>query len=140
MFVQATTGQVRASIARSSFVEGGRGLEARTGPLTVVSAMNSDFSGNSGIGVFANSVSGTAVISLQDCQVSGNFGRGVQSGNGGNAGTSVVRVGRSLIDFNQGGGVLVSTGGTIQTFGNNSILGNNGSDGCTGCTSVAPGS
>src|SRR5437868_7948735 len=60
MFVQATTGQVRASIARSSFVEGGRGLEARTGPLTVVSAMNSDFSGNSGIGVFANSVSGTA--------------------------------------------------------------------------------
>ena len=142
MFVQGTTGQVRASIQGSSFVEGGRGLEARTGPLTVVSATNSDFSGNGGIGVFANSVSGggTAVISLQDCQVSGNFGRGVQAGNGGNAGTSVVRMGRSLIDFNQGGGVLVSTGGTIQTFGNNSILGNNGSDGCTGCTSVAPGS
>ena len=141
LLTQASTGQVRASIARSSFVEGGRGLEAKTGPATFVSAMNSDFSGNGGIGVFANSTNagGIAVISLLDCQVSGNFGRGVQAGNGGNVGTSVVRIGRNLIDFNQGGGVLVSTGGTIETFVNNSIRGNNGSDGCTGCSPVNPG-
>jgi hypothetical protein len=140
LLTQASTGSLKASIERSSFVECGNGLEARNGSLTLATAANCVFSLNSGKGVFANAVSASAVavIRVQQSQISGNAGNGVQAGNGGNAGTSVVGIGLNQIDFNAGNGALVSTGGTVQTFGNNSILGN-GTNGCPSCSPIAPG-
>ncbi len=90
----ASTGQVKATIEHSSFVENGNGLHVRNGPLTVVSAANSVFSLNSGVGVFVDSVTGggVAVASIQRSQISGNNGIGARAGNGGNAGTSAKRL------------------------------------------------
>jgi hypothetical protein len=137
---QASTGQLKAVIERSAFVECGNGIHAINGPLTLATAANCDFSLNSGNGVFADSVTGggAAVIRVQRSQISGNGGSGVQAGKGGDAGTSVVEISQDQIDFNLGTGALVSTGGSIETFTNNSIKGN-GTNGCSGCTAVGPG-
>jgi hypothetical protein len=139
----AQSGQLRAALERSSFVENGNGIHAKNGTFVVASAMNCDFSLNSGKGVWADAVAGTAVdvIRAQHCQISGNGGNGVQAGNGGNTGISLVGIDFCQIDFNAGNGALISSGAggtTIETFTNNSIRGN-GTNGCPGCTGVGPG-
>jgi hypothetical protein len=69
--------------------------------------------------------------------MSGNV-NGVQAGSGGGVATSIVEISQNLINFNNGNGVLVSTGGTVETFSNNDIQ-NNGTVGCPGCTPSGPG-
>lgn len=113
------------------------GLHARSG--VTVTASESVFAGNSSAGVFSdNTVAASfAVIRVQRSQVSGN-GTGVQAGSGAGVAASVVEISQNLIDFNTGNGVLISTGGQVDTFTNNSITGN-GTNGCVGCTNAAPG-
>ena len=50
----------------------------------------------------------------------------------------VLEIGQNQINNNTGNGVLVGTGGVVETFVNNSIRGN-AVDACPGCTSVGPG-
>ena len=139
MFLTITGGgQVKATIERSSFVQNNNGIEARSGSR--VTARNSDFSLNNNIGVWSNgTAAGFAAIDVWSSQISLNGGVGAQAGNGGNAGASGLQIAQNQISRNGGAGVNISTGGVVQTFSNNEIL-NNASDGCAGCSSVAPGS
>lgn len=133
-------GQARVSLQNVSLNGNANGVHARAG--TTVSATECVFAGNSSAGVFAdNTVAGNfAVVRVQRSQISGN-GTGVQAGSGAGVASSVVGIGSNQIEFNVGNGVSIQAGGSVETFGNNSILGNGaGGNGCAGCTSVAPGS
>ena len=135
--VASATSLVRLTLSNVSLNGNNNGLRARSG--VTASATNSVFAGNTGAGVFEdNTVGGSfAVIRLRESQITGN-GTGVQAGSGAGAATSLVEIGQNLIDFNTGNGVLVSTGGAVETFTNNSIQGN-GTNGCPGCTASGPG-
>ena len=113
------------------------GMHAKSG--VVVSASNCVFSNNSAIGVFAdNTVGGSfAVARVQRSQMHGN-NVGVQAGSGVGVVDSVVEISQNIITSQLSNGVLVSTGGTVQTFSNNDIQGN-GTNGCPGCTPSGPG-
>jgi Right handed beta helix region len=130
-------GTLRATVEHSSFVECANGLHAKSGAR--VSARNCVFSLNNSNGIFSDASGGTfANVFVWASQISGNGGNGVQAGNGGNPSTSGVTIAQNQIDRNIGNGVLISTNGAVNTFTNNSIIGN-GTDGCAGCANVAPG-
>lgn len=115
-----------------------RGLHARSGSR--VTARNSVFSNNTNQGIFAEAPAANfSAVSVWASQISLNGTHGVQSGNAGNAGASAVQISQNQIDRNTGAGVNIGTGGSVQTFTNNSILGNVGGDGCAGCANSAPG-
>jgi hypothetical protein len=135
--VAAAATPARVTLDDVRFSGNANGLHARSG--ATVTATNSVFSGNSGAGVFAdNTVGGSfAIIRVRESQMSGNV-NGVQAGSGGGVATSIVEISQNLINFNNGNGVLVSTGGTVETFSNNDIQ-NNGTVGCPGCTPSGPG-
>jgi hypothetical protein len=128
----------RVTLDHVRFSGNTNGVHARSG--AVVSAHNSVFSGNSGAGIFADNTVGAsfAVIRVRESQITGN-GIGVQAGSGAGAADSVVEISLNLINFNTGNGVLVSGGGTVQTFTNNDIQGNGGANNCPGCTASGPG-
>jgi len=113
------------------------GMHARSG--VTVTATESVFSGNTAAGVFADNTVGAsfAVIRVQRSQISGNA-TGVQAGSGAGVSASVVEISQNEINFNTGNGVLVSTGGIVETFSNNDIQGN-GTNNCPGCTPSGPG-
>jgi hypothetical protein len=133
----AAAGPSRVTLDNVRLSGNTNGMHARSG--VTVSAMNSVFSNNSAAGVFAdNTVGGSfAVIRVQRNQITGN-GTGVQAGSAGGVATSLVEISRNVISFNTGNGVLISTGGTIETFTNNDIQGN-GTNNCAGCTASGPG-
>ena len=115
----------------------GNGLHARSGSR--VTAHNCEFSNNTTNGVFVDAAgSNFATARIWNSDISSNGGNGVRAGNAGNVGGSGVEIGQNQIDLNVGNGVLISTGGVVETFTNNSIRGN-GTDGCAGCTGVGPG-
>jgi parallel beta helix pectate lyase-like protein len=130
-------GNVTVTLDNVRLSGNGNGLHARSGSR--VTAHNSVFSNNTTNGVFADAA-GSALVNVfvWDSQISMNGGAGVRAGNAGNVGTSGVTINQNQIDRNTSNGVLISTGGVVNTFGNNSILGN-GTDGCAGCTAVGPG-
>jgi hypothetical protein len=115
----------------------GNGLHARNGSR--VTAHNSVFSNNTSNGIFSDGLSVLATVRAWNCDISSNGASGIRAGNVGNAGGSGVEIGQDQINFNTGAGILISTGGAIETFVNNSIRGNVGGDGCIGCTAVNPG-
>lgn len=131
-----TAGVIKATIDRTRVLNcGGVGLHPRNFVRAVV--RNSVFSHNGGNGVTVEaSAGGFSVARLWENQISLNAG-GVRSGV--SAGTSTAELALNQIDNNTSNGVLVSAGGAIETFGNNSIRGNS-PDGCGGCTPVGPGS
>ena len=113
------------------------GLHARSGSR--VTAHNSVFSNNTTNGIFADAALAPFVnVFVKDSQISMNGANGVRAGNAGNVGISGVTINQNQIDRNVGNGVLVSTNGVVNTFTNNSIIGN-GTDGCPGCSGVGPG-
>lgn len=117
------------------------GIHARSG--ATVSAHNSVFSNNSGVGVFAdNTVAASfAVIRVRESQITSN-GTGVRAGSAGGAATSLVEISQNLINFNTGNGVQVvgAPNAIVETFQNNDIQGNGpGGNGCPGCTPAGPG-
>ena len=115
------------------------GLHAKSGSHGT--ARNCVFSNNTSKGIFADSTaSGSGAVAIVwASQISMNGSHGIQAGNAGNLGSSVVEIAQNQIDRNTAGnGVLVSTGGEIDTFGNNSITGNN-INGCPSCTPIGPG-
>lgn len=130
-------GNINVTLDRVSLIGNGNGLHARSG--TRVTARSSVFSNNTTNGIFADAAGGALVnVFVWDSHISMNGGSGVRAGNAGNVGTSGVTINQNTIDRNVGNGVLISTGGVVNTFTNNSILGN-GTDGCAGCLPVGPG-
>jgi hypothetical protein len=133
----STTGTVTVTLDNVRLSGNGNGLHARSGSR--VTARSCVFSNNTTNGVFADAAAAPLVnVFVWDSQISMNGGSGVRAGNVGNAGTSGVTLNQNQIDRNTGNGITISTGGVINTFGNNSILGN-AVDGCPGCAPVGPG-
>lgn len=135
----STTGTVKFSIDNCRLSGNSNGIHARGGSQGTVD--RSVMAGNTTNGVFSEAVgAGTVAIArVWNSQISNNGSNGVRAGNAGNAGTSVVQIAQSQINNNVGGsGALVSTGGIVETFSNNSILGN-GTNGCVSCTLSGPG-
>ena len=132
----STTGTVKASIDRSSFTGNGNGIHIRQ--TSRVMANHSVFSNNTTNGVFADATASAATIRVWNSLISTNGGNGVRAGNVGGGGSG-VEIGQNQINHNTGNGVLIGTGGAVETFGNNSIRGN-GTDLCAGCSPVGPGS
>jgi len=135
------SGTVKAAFVNSSIIGSGlNGLHVKA--RSTVNVRECVVSNNTGNGVFVDAVTAatTAVARIWESQISLNGGHGLAAGNAGNAGTSTAEIAQNQISNNTANGVIGLTGGTIQTFGNNSILGN-GTDGCgAGCTPVGPGS
>jgi hypothetical protein len=135
--VAAAATPARLSMQNVSLNGNVNGLHVRSG----VTATGNEcvFAGNSSAGVFAdNTVAASfAVARIQQSQISGNA-TGVQAGSGAGVASSVVEISQNQIDFNSGNAVSIQAGGSVETFTNNSILGN-GTNGCAGCTNVGPG-
>lgn len=130
LFIKATLDNVRLS-------GNSNGLRAQSGSR--VTANNSVFSSNTSNGIFADGISTLASVRVWNSQISLNGASGVRAGNAGDVGPSGVEIAQDQINFNTGAGILISVGGVIETFVNNSIRGNVGGDGCPGCTAVNPG-
>jgi hypothetical protein len=133
--VTSSGGTVKATLDNVRLSGNGNGLHARQSSRVV--ANNCVFANNTTNGVFADATAAFATIRVWNSIISLNGGNGVRAGNAG-GGTSGVEIGQNQINHNTGNGVLVGTGGVVETFGNNSIRGN-GTDACPGCTAVGPG-
>jgi hypothetical protein len=135
-----SVGTVKAEFTNTSIIGSGiHGLHAKNGSR--VNVRNSTISNGAGNGVFADAVAAGTIshVRVWASQVSLNGGQGVAAGNAPNAGTSIVEISQNQIDNNGANGVFVGTGGTVETFSNNSIRGN-ATDGCgAGCSPVGPG-
>ena len=133
--LNTTAGTVKASLYEVSLNGNNHGLHAKNN--TRVIAEDCVFSNNTTNGVFADATAGVATVRVWRSIMSTNGGNGVRAGNVGGGGSG-VELGQNQINNNTGNGVLIGTGGVVETFGNNSIRGN-GTDGCAGCSSVGPG-
>ena len=133
----SSAGFITVTLDRVSLIGNANGLHARSG--TKASARNSVFSNNSTNGIFVDAAQAQfAFVSVWASQITTNGGNGLRAGNAGNVGGSGAEISQNQIDRNTANGVLVSTGGAVNTFTNNAIFGN-GTDGCAGCSNVAPG-
>jgi hypothetical protein len=130
-----TAGQIKGTLDRSRMMNCGNGLHARQSSRVI--ARNCVFSNNTTNGVFADATASFATIRVWESQIALNGANGVRAGNAG-GGISGIEIALNQIDHNTANGVLVGTGGTVETFVNNSIRGN-GTDACPGCTPVNPG-
>ena len=130
-------GFINVSLDRVQLTGNANGLHARSG--TKASARNSVFSNNTTNGIFIDAAQAQfAFVSAWECMINNNAANGVRAGNAGNLGGSGAELNQNQINRNTANGVLVSTGGAVNTFQNNGIFGN-GTDGCPGCVNVAPG-
>jgi hypothetical protein len=133
----SSAGFVNLTLEQVSLNGNANGLHARSG--TKASARNSVFSSNTTNGIFVDAAGAQfAFVSVWDSQITTNGANGVRAGNAGNLGGSGAEISQNQINRNTSNGVLVSTGGAVNTFTNNGIFGN-GTDGCPGCTPSGPG-
>jgi hypothetical protein len=140
-FTSGGANAVKVTLEHVSLIGNGNGLHARSGSR--VTARNSVFSNSTTNGIFSDAAGANfANVFVWDSQISLNGGSGIRAGNAGNVGASGVTINQNMIDRNTGAGALISTGGVINTFGNNSIIGNS-NDTCGGgggaCSPVGPG-
>lgn len=134
----SSTGTVEVTLEHVSLLGNGNGFHARSG--TRATARTCVFSNNTTNGIFGDAQgAGLVNVFVWDSHISVNGGAGVKSGNAGNPGVSGITLNQNQIDRNTGNGVSIAGLGVINTFGNNSILGN-AVDGCGGCNPVGPGS
>ncbi len=133
--ISVTGGQLLGTIDRSRMMNCANGLHAKNSSRVI--ARNCVFSNNTTNGVFADANAAFATIRVWESQISLNGGNGVRAGSAGGGGSG-VEIGLNQINNNTSNGVLVGTGGVVETFVNNSIRGN-GTDLCPGCTPVNPG-
>lgn len=134
----SSAGFINVTLNKVQLTGNANGLHARSG--TKASARECVFSNNTTNGIFVDAAQAQfAFVSAWECMISSNGGNGVRAGNAGNLGGSGAELSQNQINRNTANGVLVSTGGAVNTFTNNGIFGN-GTDGCPGCTNVAPGS
>lgn len=133
----SSTGTVNVTLDNVRLSGNGNGLHARSG--TRATARSCVFSNNTTNGIFGDAQTASLVnVFVWDSQISMNGGAGVKAGNAGNPGVTGITLNQNQIDRNTGNGVSITAPGVVNTFGNNSILGN-GVDGCAGCAPVGPG-
>jgi Right handed beta helix region len=103
---------------------GGFKIETANGPVTadIIDSVISNNGGN-GINVVGNGPGLPGIVSIKNSVIAGNGAAGVQA-NGNNTG---VLVQTTLFDQNAAGATTIVNGGTMITYGNNSIVGSNGS-------------
>jgi hypothetical protein len=130
-----STGTVKATLDNVRSSGNSNGIHAKTN--TRVVANNCVFSNNTTNGIFADATATFATIRAWNSIISLNGANGARAGNVG-GGVSGIEIAQNQINQNTSNGVLVGTGGVVETFTNNSIRGN-GTDGCPGCTAVGPG-
>jgi hypothetical protein len=137
--VLASAGASNVTLDNVRLSGNGNGLHARSGAR--VTARNCVFSNNANNGVFSDgsAAGGFSFVYVWASQITLNGNNGIQVGNAGNLGSSGLTIAQNQIDRNVGSGVLISTGGSANTFSNNSIN-DNGANGCAGCTPIGPGS
>jgi len=109
-----------ATIDRTSMKGNGRGLRAEDGSTVVV--RDSVASGNTNNGFVALATSRPVDLTINDSVSSLNGAVGVYSGS-----LATVRISNMTLSGNNVG--LQAAGGAIISFGNNSLLGNNSTDG-----------
>jgi hypothetical protein len=135
--VASNAGRAHVTLQHVSMNGNTNGLHVRTG--VIAAASECVFSSNTAAGVFAdNTVGGAFAIARVHRSIISSNQTGVQAGSGAGVSASTVEISANQIDFNVGVAVSIQSGGTIDTFNNNSILGN-GTNGCAGCTNVSPG-
>lgn len=133
--VTSSGGTVKATLDNVRLSGNNHGIHARQSSRVI--ANNCVISNNTTNGVFADATAAFATVRVWNSIISLNGGSGLRAGNVG-GGTSGIEIGQNQINHNTGNGVLVGSGGVVETFSNNSIRGN-GTDGCPGCTAVGPG-
>src|SRR4030095_17256931 len=114
--LNTSSGTVKASLYETSLTGNNHGLHAKNN--TRVVAHNSVFSNNTTNGVFADASAGVATVRVWNSIISTNGGNGVRAGNVGGGGSG-VESGQKQINNNTGNGVLIGTGGVVETFTNN---------------------
>ena len=129
-------GTVKFTVENCSLNGNANGIHAKSRTQGTVD--RSVMSNNTTNGVFADATAGNGIARVWNSQISQNGANGVRAGGAG-GGTSVVQIAQCQINNNIANGALVGTGGIVETFTNNSILGN-GTNGCPSCTSSGPGS
>ncbi len=133
----SSAGNVQVTLDNVRLSGNANGLHARSGSR--VTARSCVFSNNTANGIFGDAQAAALVnVFVWDSQISMNGGAGVKSGNAGNPGVTGITLNQNQIDRNIGNGISITAPGVINSFGNNSILGN-AVDGCPGCLPVGPG-
>ena len=133
----SSAGNVQVTLDNVRLSGNANGLHARSGSR--VTARSCVFSNNTSNGIFGDAQAAALVnVFVWDSQISMNGGAGVKSGNAGNPGVTGITLNQNQIDRNIGNGISITAPGVINSFGNNSILGN-AIDGCPGCLPVGPG-
>jgi hypothetical protein len=124
-----SSGQIKGAIRDCSFTECGTGLTALVNSR--ISADTCGFYNNTGAGVVADGNVGVANVS--NSSIYNNGGAGVTGQNSG-----IVRINNCDIIQNGGQGALATSGGEVDTWGNNRFVGNSDGAVCTGCTGSTP--
>ena len=111
----STANQVVASIMNSKVNNNATGLHVVNGSAVMVA--DSEFSGNSSVGIDAEEGLQNTFVNIEGCRVAFSP-TGIQAG----AGASDVRISNNFITQNSTG--VSVAGGTVNTSGNNRIIGN----------------
>jgi hypothetical protein len=139
IFTASTNGSifVRASADHCHFTGNANGIKAGSNSRIFATQCLLDGNSSNGLLVLNTTAGLVSAANLKSCQVSTNLANGVQSGGAGSAGTSIARIGDNEITGNLGNGVLVSTNGSVFTYQDNYLTGNN-TDGCPSCVTSTP--
>jgi Right handed beta helix region len=123
----AAGGSVTATFDGVTIVDntgGGLKTDTTNGPVSV-DISNSTISNNGGNGINAvGNAGGQNIVSIKNSVIAKNAVAGVQA-NGANAG---VMIATTLLDQNTAGALSVLVGGSILTYGNNQVVGAQGSN------------
>lgn len=130
---ETASGIARVTARNTSITNGGTGVNARRNSR--VAMINSTLAFNA-IGLLVEGNGGTAVAVLESCQIANNTGNGIQAGSGAATNNSVARISNNIINNNAGSGVSIQINGSVESFQNNKIVGNN-PDGCVGCVNIS---
>jgi hypothetical protein len=131
--IDTSAGIARVTGRGDIFSNCGTGINARRNSR--VSIEESTVTLNT-VGVLVEGNGATAVAVLKNCHITNNTSHGIQAGGGLATTTSVARISNNLINNNAGSGVSIQASGSVETFFNNEINGNN-PDGCAGCVNIS---
>jgi hypothetical protein len=113
--METSSGQVLASITKSKFDSNANGINAVNGVAAMIS--DCEITGNSATGIDAEEGTLNTFVNVEGCRIAFST-NGVQAG----AGASDVRLSNNFITQN-GTGISIA-GGTVNTSGNNRVIGN----------------
>jgi hypothetical protein len=123
--VNAASGNIDVDVVNSLIEQNSYGIVAEsTGGSVRGTVVGSVVSGNAQNGITVSSTAQNVVLLLDNTKVLANGNHGLVAG-GSAAG---MLVGNSKV-FNNAGGLFITNGGTLYSYGTNEVNGNNGNDG-----------